>query len=131
MNVKGTELDEFTVGYLEAAIWADSAEPGESADDGRVPSGADLFDFAPEALKQAADECATFQARHANDLIEASEKYSRPLEHSGHDFWLTRQGHGTGFWDRGMGDVGQRLTEGAKDFGYSGFYLGDDGLTYF
>jgi len=22
------------------------------------------------------------------------------IEQCGHDFWLTRQGHGTGFWDR-------------------------------
>ena len=26
------------------------------------------------------------------------------LEQAGHDFWLSRNGHGSGFWDRG-GDV--------------------------
>lgn len=36
---------------------------------------------------------------------------------AGHDFMLTRQGHGTGFWDRGLGDKGDRLTRHAKVYG--------------
>ena len=35
----------------------------------------------------------------------------------GHDFILTRNGHGTGFWDRGLGEIGDRLTKWAKTFG--------------
>lgn len=34
-----------------------------------------------------------------------------------HDFHLTRNGHGAGFWDRGAGEVGERLTEAAKVYG--------------
>lgn len=33
------------------------------------------------------------------------------------DFWLTRNGHGAGFWDRGAGSVGKRLTDAAKSYG--------------
>lgn len=33
------------------------------------------------------------------------------------DFWLTRNRHGAGFWDRGAGDVGKRLTQAAHGFG--------------
>ncbi len=36
---------------------------------------------------------------------------------AGHDFWLTRSGHGTGFWDRGLGELGGRLTAAAKVYG--------------
>lgn len=36
---------------------------------------------------------------------------------AGHDLWLTRSGHGTGFWDRGLGELGDRLTEAAKSYG--------------
>lgn len=35
----------------------------------------------------------------------------------GHDFWLTREGHGTGFWDRGNGAMGDRLADKAKVYG--------------
>jgi hypothetical protein len=35
----------------------------------------------------------------------------------GTDFVLTRNHHGAGFWDRGLGDLGDRLTEWAQTFG--------------
>lgn len=31
-----------------------------------------------------------------------------------HDYWLTRNHHGAGFWDRGLGDLGDRLTFAAQ-----------------
>ena len=51
-------------------------------------------------------------------------------ERLGHDFWLTRNGHGAGFWDRGLGELGQKLTEATKTFGTSDLYIGDDGKIY-
>ena len=46
------------------------------------------------------------------------------------DFWLTRNGHGAGFWDRGLGSVGDELTKNAKPFGSVDAYVGDDGKVY-
>ena len=43
---------------------------------------------------------------------------------------LTRNRHGAGFWDRGHGDKGKRLTDAAHAYGSSDAYLGDDGLLY-
>lgn len=43
----------------------------------------------------------------------------------GHDLALTRNGHGVGFWDRGLGDLGDELTEAAKLLGP--IYLIEDG----
>ena len=51
-------------------------------------------------------------------------------EQIGHDFWLTRNGHGTGFWDRGLDDQGDALTTLCKIFGEQDAYEGDDGLIY-
>lgn len=45
----------------------------------------------------------------------------------GRDFILTRNGHGTGFWDRGLGYVGDRLTQWAKTFGSTDVYVTADG----
>jgi len=49
-------------------------------------------------------------------------------EQHGHDFALTRNHHGTGFWDRGYGDVGDRLTQAAQAYGEHSV-LTDDGPT--
>lgn len=35
-------------------------------------------------------------------------------DYFGHDLALTENGHGAGFWDRGLGDLGDRLSEMAK-----------------
>ncbi len=41
-----------------------------------------------------------------------------PVEsYAGHDLWLTRRGHGCGFWDRGLGALGDRLTAYAEGMG--------------
>jgi len=41
------------------------------------------------------------------------DKYKRLA----HDFILSRDGHGAGFWDRGMGSLGEQLTKCAESFG--------------
>jgi hypothetical protein len=51
-------------------------------------------------------------------------------EQAGHDFWLTRNRHGAGFWDRGHGLAGERLTAAAHLYGECELYLGDDNLVY-
>lgn len=38
-------------------------------------------------------------------------------EQIGYDFILTRNGHGTGFWDRGLGEIGDTLTKWSQTFG--------------
>ena len=48
-----------------------------------------------------------------------------------HDFILTRNGHGAGFWDRGYGAPGDRLTAAAKAYGSLNAYVGDDEKVYF
>ena len=46
-------------------------------------------------------DCAAFYAAHGSQLNEDNCKYRGcPVdEYAGHDFWLTRNGHGAGFWD--------------------------------
>jgi hypothetical protein len=38
-------------------------------------------------------------------------------EQIGHDFSLTRNHHGAGFWDRGWGELGDELTDAAQSMG--------------
>jgi hypothetical protein len=45
------------------------------------------------------------------------EATGQSLGQCGHDFILTRNHHGAGFWDRGYGEAGRRLTAAAQAFG--------------
>lgn len=47
----------------------------------------------------------------------------------GHNFYLSANGHGTGFWDRGRGEHGDTLHRLAK-YWPRHVYVGDDGQLY-
>jgi hypothetical protein len=49
------------------------------------------------------------------------------LSNAGHDFHLTRNHHGAGFWDGDWGELGGRLTEAAHTYGSCEVYQFDDG----
>lgn len=78
------------------------------------------------AVKQATEACAGFIHVAKQDLIEADITVAQ----AGTDLWLTSNHHGAGFWDRGLGDVGDRLTKHAHAHGSSEPYIGDDGYLY-
>lgn len=114
-------IETVTRHYIAAALWS-------SVDDNCEPLGAayDLDDIAPETLARMGEDCAAFvdTAKPFLDVADLSE------EQIGHDIWLTRNGHGAGFWDRGLGDTGRALTDIAEGFGEVWLYVGDDGLIY-
>ena len=116
-------MDLFTIAYIEAALWSSMDESDEQ---GGEPLDANygLDDIAPETLASILEVCKAFQKDHADDI-------GGELERAGHDFWLTRNGHGAGFWDGDWDDeVGRRLTEASDVFGSVDLYVGDDGLIY-
>ncbi len=50
------------------------------------------------------------------------------LGQAGHDFWLTRNGHGCGFWDGDWPEPqASLLTQASKAFGGVDPYVSDDG----
>jgi hypothetical protein len=114
-----TTLDQFTEAYLICALWSSTQDDGRPMDDDYG-----IEDIAPESIASAVEECRCFQADNASDLEGMT------AEQAGHDFWLTRNGHGAGFWDRGLGKVGARLTAACKPWGSSDVYVGDDGQVY-
>lgn len=48
----------------------------------------------------------------------------------GHAFWLNRNRHGAGFWDLGLGERGDRLSDASKVYGESTLFVGADGSIY-
>lgn len=111
-------LDAFTRSYLETALWSSS----ECDDEGNYIYPLDehysIDDFMVQALKESIADCKAFQESEAGDLAKAyGFGPSYGPESAGHDFWLTRNGHGAGFWDRGLGEVGDRLSKASKVYG--------------
>lgn len=131
-------LDEFTRHYLIAALWSEHGP--EDADYEFLDSRYGLEDIAPAALVQAMEDCRRFQSDNAALLSVAYGRYKAanndeysPEARAGHDFLLTRNHHGAGFWDRSeldQGGIGEALTKAAHAFGEVCFYVGDDGRIY-
>lgn len=127
-----TALDDFTQGYIEAMFWT------ECNSDNEEPDGASFDDLSPGTLAGIIADCKAFQEANQRSLDLAYDYASSNYDaaHAGHDFWLTRNRHGAGFWDRGFGKygdlstVGGMLTKAAQLQRESSLYRGDDGKLY-
>lgn len=119
---------EFVDAYLQAALWA-------SMDDGGRPLDAQytVDDFSKEAIDKSIKESNDFILSNRKDLESVGDESwiaAVGVTRHGHDFWLTRNGHGAGFWDRGYGAIGKRLTDAAHAYGEASVYAGDDGKLH-
>ena len=123
-------MDKFTAAYIEAALWSSTDDAGRPLDQ----SDAELAD---ETRAKMAADCAQFQAEQAEWLTEDYRTTARAAhgstvaESAGHDFWLTRCGHGAGFWDGDWAEpAASKLTAASKAFGNVELYVGDDGKVW-
>jgi hypothetical protein len=124
------KLDAFTTGYIACALWSSMDNANEQGGD-PLDRNYSETDLAPETLERIKSDCAKFQADNAELLAQYTQRINRvtedpPEAYAGHDFWLTRNGHGAGFWDRNLGELGDKLTEASKAFGECDLYVGDD-----
>jgi len=123
--------ESFLDGYVTAALGSSNDESDES---GGEPLDANYGpgDIAPETRKKMRADVARFQKMNKRLLREAySRGYSKGQ--AGHDFWLTRNGHGVGFWARDVleaGGLGEALTEAAQKFDETWLIVGDDGAIH-
>lgn len=120
--------DSFLTGYIECALWSSTDNAYDSGGN-PLDSNYDESDLSPECRAEFERECKSFQEANVDDLT-AYYATGRDLEHAGHDFWLTRNGHGTGFWDRGLGELGERLSKASKVYGSVDLIVGDDGKIH-
>src|ERR1044071_581042 len=102
-------LASVTAAYIEAAYFTDAGL------DSDIQAGADMH---PAARFRAAETCADFLAQcEEAGLLDLYRETGRTWDSFGHDLWLTRNRHGAGFWDRGMGALGEALSEQARNLG--------------
>jgi hypothetical protein len=119
-------LAEMVQQYVETALWSSPNDRYE-LDEGygeMLDADFDVSDVDDDTVRQFEQDCAAFFDQNADDLAEMGPGQA------GHDFWLTRNHHGDGFWDRGLGERGDRLTDAAHAFGEVALYVGDDGRVH-
>jgi hypothetical protein len=113
------DLDDFIEAYAECALWSSTDE-----DDDNLDANYSTDDLAPDTLERFRRDCLAFVVANRTDLADLDPSQA------GHDFWLTRNGHGVGFWDRGLGELGERLSSASRKFKEAWLYVGDDGLIH-
>lgn len=162
--INGVNVEKMLEGYVECALWSSSVEEEGLAilradNDHDVSDHAcadwsmdrcelDVGDIHPDSLKSMREDVEGFlRGPEVHDLSTDQEiaTHEHALDfwsanrggddYIGHDFWLTRNHHGTGFWDRYSGDqegtrIGQYLTDQAHAYGESYLYVGDDGKVH-
>lgn len=121
-----TKLDDFTRAYIEAALWSSTLEPDQNYG---------IDDLAPETLARMIADCKRFQRENIEHIAWDNLKYFphrySTHEKAGHDFWLTRNGHGCGFWDGNWNEpAASILDKASKRFSQVDLYVGDDGKVY-
>ena len=118
-------LSEFEHAYIEAALWAEVDNANEQ---GGQPLDANYTadDLAPEALERILADCRQFTLNAEIESLVADDP-----RRAGHDLWLTRNGHGAGFWDGDWPEPAATiLTDAAHKLGECSIYVGDDGKLY-
>lgn len=142
------ELDAFTLGYIEALFFTESspafdrdewftAERREGSEagqcDGEIPGDVGFADLHPDSVAAIVADCQDFRDslpkdHHDRTALDLAYDYG-PVEYdesrAGADFWFTRNRHGVGYWDRGLGDAGDKLSTAARTFGGSHVWFGD------
>jgi hypothetical protein len=98
-------------GYVAALLWT------EGLDRDGYAAGDLTVDSLNGIREQIESTLATVEEEHPEtfDRMDA--------EQFGHDFWLTRNGEGAGFWDRDLGELGDWLTALVKPYGESYVYV--------
>ena len=114
-------IDNVLRGFLTCLLWSECDDDQEPFD-----KNYEVSDISEEFVEEARKEC--------QDFVEAAKEYivesGMEDDSVGHDFCLTRNRHGAGFWDRGLGQIGENLTKKCRDFSEFNIYLGDDGKIY-
>lgn len=122
-----TDLDLFERAFFGCALWSSNDHDAE----GEPPLDQDysIEDIADETILKLKGDCDAFRQANRELLDAVTEQFGADESQHGHDFWLTRNGHGAGFWDRGYLDAGDKLSEAARAYGEVNLYV-QDGKIY-
>ena len=118
--------DDFHRAFLAALLWSTTDGQGANLDDSHS-----IKDLHPHTANVLRKQCDAFWEEHSsllNTAFDGEVPYN--AAQAGHDFALSRNGHGAGFFDRWLGEVGDQLQQAAMEAGECEAYVGDDKKLY-
>lgn len=97
-------------GYFDAAKWTEDLTVEKVQKESWNKSYNDCFKFVRSILESEEYKKASFTMDWTNQEL---------VDSMGHDLWLTRNGHGSGFWDRPelWGDCADLFSDLARKLG--------------
>ena len=109
--------------YLGTALWSSGDSGSDTAAEIPLDLNYTVHDIHPNALASMIADW-----RHFKD----TSGYNMDQSDDAHHFWLSRNGHGTGFFDAEDWSPEQRqeLQQKAKQHGEYDLYVGDDGMIH-
>jgi hypothetical protein len=112
-------VSEMIDGYLTCALWASvPLSEDESADASLFNLGYDRANCCADTRADARAACEGFVEAHGDALRAACEDHPQYTpERAGHDLFLSRNGHGAGFFDHGEHPCWDVLQAAARGLG--------------
>lgn len=102
---------------------------GEDCDSSLTSAGYRADDITPGTAREIEEDLQAFVTSCLGERPDCFAGITADMV--GYDFYMTRNGHGVGFWDRDLGKLGDWLTKMAKPFGEASLHVGDDGSLYY
>lgn len=127
--IKQRTIERFIQGYIECMLW--SSVVTDFLGDETSLEHYDIEDIDDATMAQIRRECVGFLRNVAQRNGRKLKKlWSDPdlgysIENAGHDFWLSRNGHGAGFFDN-TGPYFKKLQANARSWGEVELYLTDE-----
>ncbi len=111
--------DCFIRSYIDTALWSSTMMPedAEVSDLSYERANFDASDCSLETVIGAKRDCDGFRESNDADLDASGDDDGR----NGHNFWLSRNGHGAGFFDR-CDAIGTRLQDASRVYGEVNLY---------
>jgi len=91
MKAQTFDIETFVTHYMIAALWTEEYDTKT------------INDIPDNIAKEMKKDCEIFIDSALGDNLFSTHNQESQYsleEQAGHDFWLTRNGHGAGFWDR-------------------------------
>ncbi len=123
------DIDKILKAYLITALWVSVDEDDEPLDRYYTST-----DYSRDAIRKAKEDIIKF-VKDAGELLNGEDE-----DEIGHNLYLSRTGHGAGFWDHDpyqndkeslFKTTGDQLTKLAENLGSVVAYVGDDGKIHF
>ena len=104
-------------GAVETALWSTQVSTDEGDTDYFAEDYVVSYAVKHQIRCAIAAQMRGWFIENIQDLEEYVAHFNGGWWVVGHDCWLTSEGHGVGFWDRGLGELVDRLTDSVRDMG--------------